>query len=107
LIFPLMWYLFRRQQKHLLINMIYAVVISTIFLITTTPVFWFSNIQMFIIVASFMLLLYVFFLLGQANKRIYLTPKWDISILRVAKNALRIYVIHLVVLIGVKIIFFN
>lgn len=102
LLFPAIWYLFK-TQKSKFYTFLYSGTIFSLFRGYTTRKFGFSQIQQYLLAWCFILLLYVFFLLWQENRKILIKKKRDALVLRIAKKALLIYIIHLWILSGIKV----
>lgn len=103
LLFPLLGYFFKIHKEKNIYKLLYSISIFLLFLWYTTLTFWFTINETYILTLFFIFLLYTFFLLWQQNYKINLSKKWDSIILRIAKNSLYIYIIHLLLLSSIKI----
>jgi len=104
ILLPLMWFLFKKYYSHRIGNLLYSVLIFTCLFVFTQTIFDFSFLQLILLSGFFVILLCIFFILWQANRFLPLGKKNNSAVVFISKNALLIYVFHLLVLWIIKMI---
>jgi len=104
ILFPLGGVLMRLGGQKRFLSLLYLIICFTWLRFFSWYVFWFDVLQLFILGGFFILLLCIFFVLWQGNRYLPIGKKIDACILFVSKNALLVYVFHLLILRWVKII---
>lgn len=103
ILLPLMWFLFKKYYSRRISNLLYTVLIFACLFGFTQTIFGFSFLQLIILGVFFIILLCIFFLLWQGNCFLPLGKKIDSVAVFISKNALLIYIFHLLVLWVIKI----
>lgn len=101
-IFFALWWWMLREEKNTIITSIYGASIWTLLMIFSIHNFQFSYNQQILLGIYAIIHIVLMYIVQYKNYSIYIHPKRDKIIYRVAKNALTIYIIHLIIFVIIK-----